>query len=51
MSCLSGLRHAHDVRFTSLRDMSLCRNSPAPLRAAAVFALRLNTAVMRGLRA
>jgi hypothetical protein len=51
MSCLFWLRPAHCVRFTSLRDMSLRRNSRPSLRAVAAFSLRSNTALMRGLRA
>jgi hypothetical protein len=51
MSCRFWLRPAHVVRFTSLRDMSLRRNSPSALRADAVPALRFSMAVMRGLRA
>jgi hypothetical protein len=51
MSCLFWLRPAHEVRFTSLRDMSLRRNSQPALRADTAFSLRSNAALMRGLRA
>ena len=46
MSVLLWLRHAHCVRFTSLRDMSLRRNRTPALRADAMV-----MAFMRGLRA
>jgi hypothetical protein len=51
INCLFWLRPAHCVRFTSLRDMSLRRNSQPPLRADAALWLRSNTALMRDLRA
>ena len=46
MSVLLWLRHAHCVRFTSLRDMSLRRNRTPALRADAMV-----MAFMCGLRA
>jgi hypothetical protein len=51
MSCLFWLRPTRCARFTSLRDMSLRRNSQPSLRAATLFALRSNKVLMRGLRA
>ena len=51
MRCLFWFRPAHFARFTSLCDMSLHRNSQPSLRADAVFSLRSNTTLMRGLRA
>ena len=51
MSCLFWLRPVRCAHFTSLRDMSLRRNSLPALRAVAAFELRTNTAIMRGLRA
>jgi len=51
MSIRFWLRHAHCVRFTSLRDVSLRRNIPPTLRADAMPLLRIVMAFMRGLRA
>jgi hypothetical protein len=45
------LRHAHCVRFTSLRDMTLRRSRPLALRAVATPLLRKVIALMCGLRA
>jgi len=51
MSCLFWLRPARCARFTSLRDVSLRRNRPQPLRGRAIAALHCAMALMRGLRA
>jgi hypothetical protein len=51
MSCRFWFWPAPCLRFTSLRDMSLRRNSQPSLRADAVFSRRSNTALTRGLRA